>query len=68
MKRIDYFWPRTTVAVSGVLFMTNAVLTTTVGWSGKWLWLLSIAFGSSLLYALVAIVINTIHALDEKDA
>jgi len=67
MKRIDYFWPRTAVAVSGVLFMTNAVLTATVGWSGKWLWLLGIVYAASLLYAVVAIVINTIRTIDEED-
>jgi hypothetical protein len=48
--------------------MTNAVLTAAVGWSGKWLWLLGIVYAASLLYAVVAIVINTIRTIDGEGA
>lgn len=67
MKRIDYFYPRSAVIGSAVLFVYYLLLYTTKELSGRWIWLLfvsGIALVASVVYAIVAVAVNTARALD----
>jgi len=71
MKRIDYFWPRIAAMSTALLYWLTVLVYVLVGLRGKWIWLLYgsiIALVASLLYAVVAIVINTIRTIDGEDA
>jgi hypothetical protein len=69
MKRIDYFWPRTLVQLTAVVFWLqltmemSGVITRKPGY-GWVLYACAGAFVASVLYFLAAMVLNAWRALD----
>lgn len=61
MRRIDYYWFRTAVFVTGVMFISQAIAEFIVTRNPGFEWVLPAcagAFGISLLATLVAMLIN----------
>jgi hypothetical protein len=69
MKRIDYFFPRAAVQITGVIFLVQ-VLTEFVGnRKPGFEWVLQIcggAFLASLIWTLFAVVLNAIRARGQE--
>ena len=63
MKKLDYFWPRTVMTITGVVFFTQLIMEISgvIPRKAGYEWVLpalGLAFGVSLLIAVVAIVLN----------
>lgn len=65
MKRIDYFWPRTTTKITGIVFISQ-ILTNVLGFRNPefdWVLLMcGLLFMSAIVWTLYAVVMNAIRA------
>jgi hypothetical protein len=68
MRRIDYFWPRAATQISGIVFISQAIIEVIgVRKEGtEWVFLAcAIAFAISCTVTILAIIWNTIGARGE---
>ena len=69
MKRIDYFWPRAATQISGIVFISQALIEVIGVRKEGFEWVFSacaFAFAISCTVTILAIVWNAIRARGEK--
>lgn len=63
MKRFDYFWPQILVKISGITFLSQMIVYLSGSRTSEFEWVIYVCgavFFLSVLYALVAVVLNSI--------
>jgi hypothetical protein len=69
MKRIDYFWPRAALQITGIVFLTQVIVETIAERKPGFEWVLpacGLAFALAILWTTFAIVWNIFQSRQKK--
>jgi len=69
MKRIDYFWPRAALKITGIVFISQILIDVLGFRKPEFYWVLpmcGLLFMAAIVWTLYAVVINAIRARGDK--